>query len=43
MLSKLLELSLIVELPKRNEEYPMTIKVNYQKIFQTEPQPSPKY
>ena len=33
----------ILESSKRNEDSHMMIKVNYQKTFQKETQPSPKY
>ena len=45
MLSLLLGLLPILESSKRNEDshMTMTIKVNYQKTFQQEQTPSPKY
>ena len=35
--------SIYTRVIKRNEDSLMTIKVNYQKTFQKETQPSPKY
>ena len=43
MLSLLLGRRPILESSKRNEESLMTIQVTYQKTFQKEIQPSPKY
>ena len=43
MLSLFLGRRPILESSKRNEDSHMTIKVNYQKTFQQEQAPSPKY
>ena len=43
MLSLLLDSVSILESSKRNEDSLMTIQVTYQKTFQKETQPSPKY